>query len=85
MSPEGGEQLDVAERVVVSPQAGLLRVDGRGCSVVRVGQTIATVENSGVSVPVTSPFDGFLMGVIPQSGQRVRRGQPVAWLRGFSA
>lgn len=83
MSPTTGEHLDVAERLVVSPQAGLLRLEGRACSVVRAGQTIATVENSGASIPVTSPFDGFLMGVIPQPGQRIRRGQPVAWLRGF--
>jgi biotin carboxyl carrier protein len=85
MSPETGEHLDVAERVVVSPQAGLLRVDERVCSVVRAGQTIATVENSGSSIPVTSPFDGFLMGLIPRPGQRIRRGQPVAWLRGFGS
>jgi biotin carboxyl carrier protein len=73
----------MAERVVVSPEAGLLRVQGRACAVVRVGQTIATIENSGAHIPVTSPFDGFLMGLIPQPGQRIRRGQPVAWLRGF--
>jgi biotin carboxyl carrier protein len=80
-----GERLDVAERLIVSPQAGLLQVDDRLCSVVRMGDTIGTVENSGASVPVTSPFDGFLMGVIPQPGQRIRRGQPVAWIRGFAA
>jgi biotin carboxyl carrier protein len=80
-----GERLDVAERLIVSPQAGLLQVDDRLCSVVRMGDTIGTVENSGASVPVTSPFDGFLMGVIPRPGQRIRRGQPVAWIRGFAA
>jgi biotin carboxyl carrier protein len=80
-----GERLDVAERLIVAPQAGRLLVDERLCSVVRVGDTIAMVENSGALLPVTSPFDGFLMGVIPQTGQRIRRGQPVAWIRGFAA
>ncbi|MEL7210584.1 MAG: hypothetical protein AAGK32_20520, partial [Actinomycetota bacterium] len=79
-----GEHLDVAERLVVAPEAGRLRVDGRPCSVIRAGDTIASVENSGASIPVTSPFDGFLMGVMPQPGQRIRRGQPVAWIRGFA-
>ncbi len=83
MNGTAGEHLDVAERVVVAPEAGLVRFDQKACSVIRVGQTIAMVENSGNDVPVTSPFDGFLMGVIPQPGQRIRRGQPVAWLRGF--
>lgn len=80
-----GEHLDVVERLIVSPQAGRLHVDERLCSLVHVGDTIGTIENSGTMVPVTSSFDGFMMGVIPQAGQRVRRGQPVAWIRGFAA
>lgn len=83
MSRDHGEHLDIVERVVVSPEAGLLKFDRKACSVIRAGQAIASVENSGSSIPVTSPFDGFLIGTIPHQGQRIRRGQPVAWLRGF--
>ena len=39
------------------------------------------VEGHGQPVPVTSPFRGLLMGLMAHSGERVREGQPVAWMR----
>lgn len=81
-----GEQLDVLERVVVSPATGNFRplppetVTAEG-EIVSEGQALGVVEGPGLSVPVRSPFRGFLMGMKVQPGERVREGQPVAWLR----
>lgn len=81
-----GERLTVPERMIVSPAVGTFRplppetVTAEG-EIVEQGQTVGTVENSGAAVPVRSPFRGFLMGMLAQPGERVREGQPVAWLR----
>lgn len=81
-----GEQLSVLERVVVAPAAGVFRprepetVTAEG-EIVREGQVIGTIEGPGVAVPVQSPFQGFLMGMLVHPGERLREGQPVAWLR----
>ena len=81
-----GEHLDVLERVVVSPTTGTFcalppsTVTTEG-EVVTRGQAVGTVEGPGGSVQVESPFTGFLMGILALPGERVREGEPVAWLR----
>lgn len=45
------------------------------------GQVVGVVKVSGTSLPVRSAFTGFLMGMLAHPGERVREGQPVAWLR----
>jgi len=45
------------------------------------GQVVGVVKVSGKSLPVRSAFTGFLMGMLAHPGERVREGQPVAWLR----
>lgn len=35
----------------------------------------------GETVPVWSPYAGVLMGMTALPGERLRAGQPVAWLR----
>lgn len=45
------------------------------------GQVVGVVKSSGTSLPVRSAFTGFLMGMLAHPGERVREGQPVAWLR----
>lgn len=45
------------------------------------GQVVGVVKASGRSLPVRSAFTGFLMGMLAHPGERVREGQPVAWLR----
>ena len=45
------------------------------------GDEIGVVEGPGTSRPVLSPFGGTLMGMLAQSGERLRSGQPIAWLR----
>ncbi len=44
-------------------------------------QVIGFVDGLGHSTPVRSPFHGRLMGMLASAGERVREGQPVAWLR----
>ena len=84
-----GETLAVPERVILAPCLGVFdpcpaeTVTTEG-EVVAAGQTVGWLNASGRKVPVTSPFDGFLMGVLAHAGERVRAGQPVAWLRVFN-
>jgi biotin carboxyl carrier protein len=87
---ERGEELAVLERVVVAPSLGVFRpnepqITTAEGELVEKGQTIGTVENSGTTTEVTSPFTGFLMGMLATAGERVREGEPVAWLRVVAA
>lgn len=82
-----GEELrGVPERVIVSPAAGTFRpappeVFTTEGEVVRRGQCVGVIESSGEEVSVRSAFDGWLMGMLAVPGERVREGQPVAWVR----
>jgi biotin carboxyl carrier protein len=90
MSPaiELGECPEISERLVLSPALGVVRalapevVSTEG-EIVREGQAIVMIESSGDSIPALSRFAGFLMGMLVEPGERVREGQPVAWLREF--
>jgi biotin carboxyl carrier protein len=81
-----GERLDVLERVVVSPATGRFTalapqtVTTEG-EIVRRGQPVGTIDGPGGAISVESPFTGFLMGILALPGERVREGEPVAWLR----
>jgi biotin carboxyl carrier protein len=81
-----GEHLDVLERVVVSPATGTFTALPPGTvttegEIVMQGQAVGTVDGPGGAIAVESPFTGFLMGIIALPGERVRQGEPVAWLR----
>jgi len=80
-----GEVLAVPERVILAPAPGTFRpVDPPEVEVegpVAEEQVIGFVEGKGHSTPVRSPFGGRLMGLLAHAGERVREGQPVAWLR----
>ena len=88
--PVTGETLRVPERVVVSPAGGVFEpappatVTAEG-EIIEVGQVIGVLKSSGMEVKVRSPFAGFLMGMLAHAGERLRQGQPVAWLRVFDA
>lgn len=90
LHPEAGEVLGVLERVVVAPSRGVF-TPLQSCGVtaegglVEKGQAIGTIESSGEAVDVVSPFTGFLMGMIAHEGERLREGEPVAWLRVVAA
>jgi biotin carboxyl carrier protein len=77
-----GEGLLVPERMIVSPTVGTFRpVDlGEGTHVL-AGQTVGMLEGPGTSTPVESPFAGRLVGMLAHPGERIREGQPIAWLR----
>ena len=81
-----GEDLMVLERVIVAPTVGVFvpaggeTIDLEG-EVVAVGQVVGTVETSGTATEVRSAFAGRVMGMMARPGERVREGQPVAWLR----
>jgi biotin carboxyl carrier protein len=81
-----GEELRVPERVIVAPAVGVFQplppetVTTEG-ELVDEGQPVGTVSVGGEELPVRSAFRGFLMGMLAVPGERVREGQPVAWLR----
>jgi biotin carboxyl carrier protein len=81
-----GETLTVLERVVVAPAVGVFRAADPGTvtaegEILAEGQAVGHIEGPGLKVPVTSGFAGFLMGLLAHDGERVREGQPIAWLR----
>ncbi len=77
-----GEGLLVPERMIVAPSVGVFRpVDLAEDADVEPGQTIGMLDGPGTSTPVASPFAGRLVGVLVHPGERLREGQPVAWLR----
>ncbi len=80
-----GETLAVPERVILAPAHGTFRPVEPGHvapeAPVAAEQVIGFVEGKGHSIPVRSPFGGRLMGLLAHAGERVREGQPVAWLR----
>ena len=86
-SPLAGETITVPERMIVAPVVGVFRphptVGDAGTHGVelRAGDEIGVVEGPGTSCPVLSPFGGTLMGMLAHPGERLRSGQPIAWLR----
>ena len=86
-SPLAGETLTVPERMIVAPVVGIFRPGDNVANVafegleVRAGDEIGTVEGPGTSCPVLSPFGGTLIGMLAHNGERLRSGQPIAWLR----
>jgi hypothetical protein len=78
-----GEGLGVPERMIIAPSVGVFRpladMD-EGC-LLDAGQAVGHVDGPGTSTPVCSPFRGLLVGILARPGERLREGQPVAWLR----
>jgi biotin carboxyl carrier protein len=42
---------------------------------------IGSLKDPGISNPICSPFSGRFMGWLALPGERLWKGQPVAWLR----
>ena len=80
-----GETLVVPERMIVAPAVGIfrpLRTETPAAGVVvDEGEPIGFVDGPGTATPVRSPFRGELAGMLAHPGERLREGQPVAWLR----
>ena len=77
-----GEGLGVPERMIIAPSVGVFRplADVDAGAQVDEGQAVGHLEGPGTSTPVTSPFSGLLVGMLVSAGERLREGQPVAWL-----
>jgi biotin carboxyl carrier protein len=81
-----GEILDVPERVIVAPTSGVFEPAEPGPRTehgepVAAGQTIGVIHGPSSATPVRSPFAGLLIGMMATSGERLRSGEPIAWLR----
>jgi biotin carboxyl carrier protein len=79
-----GERPVVPERVILAPAPGRFRPvegNGNGIEAVVEEQVIGFVDGVGHSTPIKSPFGGQLIELMAHTGERVREGQPVAWLR----
>lgn len=88
MTGMGGETLHVRERIVLAPTTGryLVAADdeidpARPGTLVLAGSPLGGVVGSGRTTAVTTPFTGVLAGLLAHDGERVREGQPIAWLR----
>lgn len=82
---EPGEGLDVEERLIVAPTVGIFRPLELSDTEVTRGQAIGVVESVGAEPrTVHSPHTGWLKGLLAKGGERVRAGQPVAWLRAIA-
>ncbi len=78
---ETGERLAVPERVIVAPASGRFRPATEAENFPLDAQAIiGYVDGVGHSTEVRSPFRGSLKGLMAHAGERVREGQPVAWL-----
>ncbi len=85
-----GEHFHMTERLVVSPAAGLFE-PAAGLSSFLPGESgrprePVVIEVGGLlglagTTEVRSAFSGTLEGVLVLAGERVTRGQPIAWLR----
>lgn len=80
------EDLHVPERLIAAPAAGVFTllppdvVTSEG-EIVQAGQAMGFIERNAEAVTIVSPHTGFMMGLLAHPGERVRDGQPVAWLR----
>jgi hypothetical protein len=76
------EEVHLSERLIVAPQAGVFRaaVPGEGVTI-HEHEVLGRIERTWESFTVTSPHTGTLMGLLAASGERVRKSQPLAWLR----
>ena len=78
-----GENFNVHERVIVAPSVGrfeLTTLAFRG-AFIDEGQELGVIIGPSSRRSIKSSFAGQIMGVMASDGERVRHGQPVAWLR----
>ena len=76
-----GEFLAIAERVIVAPVPGRFVPAVMAGSHVVEGEAVGAVVRSGTETQVHSTFAGRFMGHLADAGERVRDGQPLAWIR----
>lgn len=83
-SDHTGEVLDVPERVIVAATNGVFASAAPAAATdefVAAGQVIGLLHGPSTASEIESPFDGHLMGMLATPGERLRAGDPVAWVR----
>ncbi len=85
---DDGDAVRIDVRLVVAPAHGLFHATAVDAftaegEVVRRGDVLGHVRGPGAEVPVAAFCDGFLVRVLASDGERVRTGQPLAWLHPF--
>ncbi len=79
-----GDDVHLHARMVVAPCAGVFGPAAPGTitaegEILIEGQVIGVIEGPSRQ-NVVSAFTGFFMGLLAEPGERVRAGQPLAWL-----
>ncbi|MBI2711163.1 MAG: hypothetical protein HYX34_15950 [Actinobacteria bacterium] len=83
---EHGDDVRIAERLVVAPEAGVFRAVPPECvtcegELVAAGQVVGFVESPGRMVEVRAFCSGFHLGLLAEDGERVTPGRPLVRLR----
>ncbi len=78
---EIGEFPVVSERMLVAPMQGRFEPALVSEDDVSPGQVVGEVVRSDERVPVVATTRGRFMGHLAERGERVRDGQPLAWIR----
>ncbi|HEY4375809.1 MAG TPA: hypothetical protein VGM93_01570 [Acidimicrobiales bacterium] len=81
-----GDDVRLAERLVVASVPGIFtprapEVFTTEGEIVHEGTVIGVISGPGRQDEVQCFCGGFLMGLLAEAGERVRPGQPLAWLR----
>jgi biotin carboxyl carrier protein len=78
------EDVRVPVRIIAAPAAGIFTTAPAGAVTegarVHAGQSVGFIERSGGRLEVSSFHAGRLAGLLAHPGERVREGQPVAWV-----
>jgi biotin carboxyl carrier protein len=85
MSELHAEAPHLDERLITAPRAGvfhpfLSELPITDVGRIMAGESIGMLVHSGEKSMVESPFDGVFRGLLVLPGERVRQGQPVAWV-----
>ena len=76
------EEIYLTERLIVAPHAGVFRTSLADEGVtIHEHEVLGRIELTRETFTVTSPHTGVLMGLLVSPGERVRKSQPLAWLR----
>ena len=76
------EEVYLTERLIVAPHAGVFRTSAAAeGATIHEHEVLGRIELTRETFTVTSPHTGVLMGLLVAPGERVRKSQPLAWLR----
>jgi hypothetical protein len=76
-----GEHLAVDERLVVSPGAGIFHPVEHLPRAVLPGTTVGFLRTGRNQIDIVCPFEGELVALVVEAGERLTAHQRVAWLR----